>query len=499
MKGHFHKRGDYDWYKLVIEKPGKNIIRVDLSGVPEVDVSLEIYNEAGRSMKRAGTSQKGEPEAITSFGVIQGTYFITAYGRDINEKDSYTLSTRLIGPWEEGQEFEPNDDRDQANEIILGETVEAFFQVNHDYDWYKLVIDKPGKNIIRIDLSGVPEVNVRLEVADEGGRQLKSSNFNRKGEPEFVINLGVTEGIYYITAYGYEANQDDKYTLSTMLIGPWEKGQEFEPNDRERQANEIKLGETIQGLFQAKNDPDWYKLVIDIPGKNIIRVDLSGVPGINSFLFIHDSQGHQIKRSDSRRHGEPEEVINFGVTEGAYYISLRANEFNENEAYSLSTNLVCPWKEGMEFESNDNWKKANEIKLDMVIEGHIHPRDDRDYYLITIPEPGMDIFVAELSSTAQADVHLELRDAQNNRIKNANLGGKGVNEQIVKMKFSPGQYYILVSSPDVIADSTYTMRVGKPTVSPATEEEVQKALEKALDFLARKQTEAGQRRRLDRP
>jgi FKBP-type peptidyl-prolyl cis-trans isomerase len=492
-KGHFQKKGDYDWYKLVIDKPGKNIIRIDLSGVPDVDVSLEIYDEAGHQLKRASTSPKGKPEAIINFGVMEGTYFIIAYGRDINEKDPYALSTQLIGPWEEGQEFEPNDQRELANETHLGENVEGFFQENRDYDWYKLVIDKPGKNIIRIELSGVPEVDVRLDVADETGAQLKSSNFNRKGELESIINLGITEGIYYLTAFGYEANQKDKYTLSTRLVGPWEEGKEFEPNDSQKQANEIHLGETVQGFFQANNDYDWYKLLIDQPGKSIIRVDLSGVPGVNSVLHINDSKGNRVKRSDMQREGGPEEIINFGITEGFYYIeiSTSANQKNENETYTLSTVLVGPWEEGLEFESNDDRKKANEIKLDSMIEGHIQPNNDSDYYLITIPEPGMDIFVIELSSPAQANLHLELSDAEGKRIKSSDLGGKGVKEQIVKMKFSPGQYYINAGSSEVIADETYSLRAGKPTVLPATEEEVQKALEKALDFLASKQTEEG--------
>jgi len=388
-------------------------------------------------------------------------------------------------------ESEPNNSREEANELRLGETVEGFFQENRDYDWYKIVVDKPGKNIIRIDLSGVPEADVRLEVADESGTQLKYSNFTRKGEPESIINLGVTEGIYYIAAFGYEANQNDKYALSTRLIGPWKEGQEFEPNDRYNQANEIRLGETVQGLFQAKNDPDWYKLVIDKPGKNIIRIDLSGVPGIKSFLFIHDSQAHGIKRSDRGRQGEPEALINFGVTQGVYYISTRASETNETEVYSLSVELIGPWQEGMEFEANDERRYANKIKLDMVIEGHIQPRDDLDYYLITVPEPGMDMFVVDFSSSEQADLRLGLEDAEGNRMKSSNWGRKGVNEIIAKMKFSPGQYHIYADSSDVIADTTYTLWAGKPRVLPATEQEVQKALEKALDFLASKQTEKG--------
>jgi hypothetical protein len=491
QNGYFQKNADYDWYKLVIDKPGKNIIRIDLSGVPDVDVSLAIYDEAGRTLKSASASPKGEPEAITSFGVIKGAYFITAYGRDINDKDPYTLSTRFIGPWEEGEEFEPNDRREQGNDMRLGETVEGLFQENRDYDWYKLVMDEPGKNIIRIELSGVPEADVRLEVANESGTQLKYSNFTSKGEPESIINLGVTEGIYYIAAFGYEANLNDRYVLSTQLVGKWEAGQEFEPNDRYNQANEINLGSPVQGLFQAKNEYDWYKFVNDTPGKNIIRVELSAVDGINSYLFIHDSGGNQLMRADSGDLGEPEAFINFGVEEGVYYISTRANEVNETEVYSLELELVGPWEEGMEFEDNDERRYANDIPLDTEIRGYIQPRNDRDYFRITIPELGMDMFVLDFSSSEKADLRLYLEDGEGNRMKRSNWGRKGVNEMIAKMKISPGQYHIYADSSDIIKDETYTLWAGKPRVSPATEEEVQKALEKALDFLVRKQTEQG--------
>ena len=388
-------------------------------------------------------------------------------------------------------ESEPNDQREQANEIRLDESATGHFQKKGDKDWYKLVIDKPGKNILRIDLSGVPDVDVSLAIYDEAGHQLKAANTSRKGDPEAITNFGVSQGTYFITANGRDINEKDPYTLSTQLIGPWKEGQEFEPNDSYKQANEIRLGEDVQGLFQAKNDPDWYKLVIDRPGKSIFRVNLSGVPGVNSILNIHDSQGNRIKSSNMRRQGEPEEIINFGVTEGVYYISTGTGEINENETYTLSAVLVGPWEEGLEFESNDNRKKANEIKLDSVIKGYIQPRDDRDYYLITIPEPGMDIFVVEFSSSTQANLHLELSDAEGNRIDSSNLGGDGVDEQIVNMKFSPGQYYIRAGSSKVIAETTYTLRAGGPKVPPATDEEVQKSLEKALDFLASKQTEAG--------
>jgi hypothetical protein len=129
---------------------------------------------------------------------------------------------QLTGPWQEGQEFELNDTKEQANELKLGESVEGFFQETGDQDWYKLIVNIPGKNIIRIDLSAVPEIESEIQIYDEKGNHLKTYNAGEKGEAEAVINLGVTEGIYYIEIGAHRGrgmNQNDSYTLKTQLIG----------------------------------------------------------------------------------------------------------------------------------------------------------------------------------------------------------------------------------------------------------------------------------------
>ena len=127
-------------------------------------------------------------------------------------------------------ELEPNDTKDQANELKLGEDIKGFFQEKDDRDWYKLIIKKLGKNIIRIDLSAVPGVDSSMVIYDEKGSYLKRYNVGGKGETEAIINLGVTEGIiYYIEVIAHSGmNQNDSYTLKTQWIGPWQEGQEFE-------------------------------------------------------------------------------------------------------------------------------------------------------------------------------------------------------------------------------------------------------------------------------
>ena len=134
-------------------------------------------------------------------------------------------------------ESEPNDGRDQANDIRLGERITGYFQKRGNYDWFKLVISDSGKNIIRIELSGVPEVNVRLDVADESGAQLKSSNFTRKGEPESIINAGY---LFYL---------DSMSELFNVASG----------FDRQKLEDRVRLHERVE-TWALKGIEDWLLL-----------------------------------------------------------------------------------------------------------------------------------------------------------------------------------------------------------------------------------------------
>ncbi|TET09840.1 MAG: hypothetical protein E3J83_01455 [Candidatus Atribacteria bacterium] len=392
-------------------------------------------------------------------------------------------------------ELEPNDTKDQANELKLGEDIKGFFQEKDDRDWYKLTVNVPGKNIIQIDLSAVSEVDSSMMIHDEKGNYLKTYNVGGKGEVEAIINLGVTEGIiYYIEVRAYSGmNQNDSYTLKTQLIGPWQEGQEFELNDKKDWANELKLEEDIKGFFQEKDDQDWYKLTVNVPGKNIIQIDLSAVSEVDSSMMIHDEKGNYLKTYNVGGKGEVEAIINLGVTEGIiYYIEVRAySGMNQNDSYTLKTQLIGPWQEGKEFELNDKKEQANELKLDQIITGYIFPRNDVDWYTVTVPEKGLDILVIELSAVPQVDLSFTLLDTEGANIKFANIGSIGEEESMVRMKYPSGKYYVRVGGGQANTEEPYTLRVGKPTVTPATAEEVSQALTRALDYLAREQTKEG--------
>ena len=103
-------------------------------------------------------------------------------------------------------------------------------------------------------------------------------------------------------------------------------------------------------------------------------------------------------RRHIQRAGDAEEIVNFGVTEGIYYINVSGTEKNETDIYSLSTKVIGLWKEGQEFDPNEDLDHANELKNGQEIVGYASPNEDIDWYTITLPEPGPSIWVVELSA-----------------------------------------------------------------------------------------------------
>jgi len=116
---------------------------------------------------------------------------------------------------------EPNNTRAQAQDIRIGDTVEGAFQAGDTTDFFKLVIDKPGRNEIQIDLSAVPGLVTHFEIQDKDGKAIWAGNRSRAGETESVSHFVVTEGVYFISLRGLTKNPADKYTLVTRALGPW--------------------------------------------------------------------------------------------------------------------------------------------------------------------------------------------------------------------------------------------------------------------------------------
>jgi hypothetical protein len=176
------------------------------------------------------------------------------------------------------------------------------------------------------------------------------------------------------------------------------------------------------------------------------------------------------------------------------YKSIKGKNKSFILLFLLMTILLLPKlaQSQTETEPNDEIEQANKMTLNQEMTGHGYPEDDRDWYVITIPEPGMDILIIKLSSVPEVNLLMEFLDADGEELKEADNGEEGEEEIIIRMKVLPGKYYISVlANYGSNEEVPYTLSAKQPTKPPATDDEVNQALTEALDYLAKKQTSGG--------
>ncbi|NTV81447.1 MAG: hypothetical protein HGA24_08505, partial [Candidatus Aminicenantes bacterium] len=391
------------------------------------------------------------------------------------------------------KEVEPNDKLEQAQSVRLGDRIEGLIEVARDYDYFKFVLGASGQTMVQVEVSAVPGVFIYLYVYDEKGKKVWETNGREALSPSgFGLALG--PGTYYAAVWGDKANVNDTYVLDIKDLGPWKEGREAEPNDRFEQAQEIRIGQSIEGFFQTSSDLDHYKLVVDKPGRNLVQIDLSGVASVRSQLRILGADQKELWDTANPSAGEPAAIPYFCVSEGVYYLVVRAYQKNIAVPYAMSVRLLGPWQEGQEAEPNDKKEWANPIKLDTPILGRVNSPQDADWYKLEVPVPGLDIMVVE-ETGIPGGIHwgrLEIIDAKGtSRIYDFPGQEKG-REEIVRMRVEPGEYLLgLKVLRSVEPGAEYHLRVGKAAKPPASAEEVQQALAKALDWLAVHQRKDG--------
>jgi len=159
----------------------------------------------------------------------------------------------------------------------------------------------------------------------------------------------------------------------------------------------------------------------------------------------------------------------------------------------ISAFIFCPVQaqQATEKEPNNEMSQANPLTLNREITGYADPEDDEDWYLLTVPEPGIDILVVEVSGIPDADLSLEVLTLGEEESEEMNGNEAGGGEAIVRMRQKAGKYHIRVRTNGANAGTPYTLRAGKPLQTPASPAEVTQALRKALDFLASRQEAEG--------
>jgi hypothetical protein len=173
-----------------------------------------------------------------------------------------------------------------------------------DFDYYRLPPSK-GRRAVTAVLTGVPDVDLVLELYDEQGQRLAKVDGARKGGTEVLGPVAAPPGDTYVRARPVWSVGEPPAKGSPTpyeLTVDWEVPRpdwELEPNDSPEDATLLKEG-ISSGRLYAAEDEDWFKLKVP-PGEHV-EGKVEGIEGIDLVVLA----GSERKRVDTGGLGNDE-------------------------------------------------------------------------------------------------------------------------------------------------------------------------------------------------
>ena len=356
------------------------------------------------------------------------------------------------------REQEPNDFQ-RAQQIPARAVVSGGLQAPRDDDWYR-VGSGPGRTLA---------LRVELKLAKDAWLEAYDRDRNRVlrvhaggGDPGLVPALACLEACF-LSVSG--AGPQD-YELTVLGDEP-QPGQELEPNDRAVDANALQADKPMQGTYLSAEDEDWYRLVLAPGASDVLRIEVTPVPGARPELEVRALQDASLLatfrgseglfvRDLSTRLGEgavPDAGVgdagtpDAGVTRAGYYLVLkgRPKRGAPLAPYTLTVTLEAGARD-LEIEPNDDPQHATPLRESAS--GFIAPAGDQDWFRIHSEVPL--VLHAELSGADRADLELAAyADAGKEKprlLAKVNEGGPRETEVLPAVGLPAGDSYLLVQA-----------------------------------------------------
>jgi serine/threonine protein kinase len=218
-------------------------------------------------------------------------------------------AVRFLRPRPATSEKEPNDVAAMATLLprdrpVSGRVGAARADGEPDFDYYRIP-PGPGLRAVTAKITGVPQVDLVLELFDDKGKLVKKVDNARAGDGESLGPIAIGSGEAFIRARPVwtageapAAGSDTPYEL-TVDWGRPRPDWELEPNDTPATANVTAEG-AVSGYLGSADDQDWFRVKVPAGMRLDGRVD--GIDGIDLVVLV----GEEHRRVDTAGVGEHE-------------------------------------------------------------------------------------------------------------------------------------------------------------------------------------------------
>lgn len=207
------RQADEDWYKFSFGEVKQ--LTVALSGLPEADVILAVYDLEGQQpVLVVDDNGKKEGEVIPRLVLKEGLIRVSAKRGDFNAELPYELVLKTM-PDDQHTEVEPNDERPNGPPVFVDDEVgmRGWLHPAKDRDHFACEL-KGASGTYLFEVSGLPLVRLALSVLDKDGKEVASQVKAGDKEP-IKLQAQLPAGVYTLrlTNNKGKPNPKDFYTL----------------------------------------------------------------------------------------------------------------------------------------------------------------------------------------------------------------------------------------------------------------------------------------------
>lgn len=359
--------------------------RVELSGVPGLDLSLEILDGDGKRLWLASDAPVGEGEVIPNLAVEPGhTYYarVRSLTPQAGERP-YELVVRAAPP-PPGDEREPNDDAARATVLPALSDASGFYGRKRDEDLFQLPAQsEPGT--LRLEVGPVEGVVPQVRVLD--GQTVVAEAKAGRGDELRLRNVGLPDRSrpHYVALRALDGrNPDVRWTLRLGWEPPLD-GAEREPNDTPARATPLSLegGAAQVAGFLWPGDADLFRVTGAAGG--LVTVELEAPERVDVRLERLDGGGKPLVRADEGGPGKPERLPPWPGGDFLLRVSARPRDSAFDAPYRLTV-TPQPADPELEREPNNTPQEATPLgQGQAAVRGFIAPRGDEDVYRFVAP------------------------------------------------------------------------------------------------------------------
>ncbi|NQT85765.1 hypothetical protein HQ560_03315, partial [bacterium] len=183
---------------------------------------------------------------------------------------------------------------------------------------------------------------------------------------------------------------------------------DHEPNNTPAQATSVKSGAVLQASIHPVKDVDHFVITVPEPGIGYLDVTVRDVPAaIAPLVQILGPDGKELDKAQ-RPSAAPLFHRILLEAAGKHTIVLRDGQGNwqdkldDKASEDLLSVEVRFTPISQAFEPNNALAQAKALPLRKAVQATLFPKDDVDYYTVTVPEPGHGLITIRLSDIPEA-------------------------------------------------------------------------------------------------